>query len=130
MTRTRSADARRYLVEFGSAMAAYVIVILISSAAVEAHPAAGWRFAVAVAPVVPGLFALWAVLRHVGRLDERERRVQLQAATTAGLVTGLVTFTYGFLQLAGAPALSMVYVLPLFIVLWGAGVVAAAVRDR
>jgi len=126
----RAANARRYLVEFGSAMIAYVVVILVSGAVVDAHPTAGWRFAVVVTPVVPGLLALWAVIRHVRRLDERERRVQLEAATVAGLGTGLITFTYGFLEEAGAPAVPLVLVLPLFIALWGAGVVVAAVRDR
>jgi len=124
----RAANARRYLVEFGSAMIAYVVVILVSGAVVDAHPTAGWRFAVVVTPVVPGLLALWAVIRHVRRLDER--RVQLEAATVAGLGTGLITFTYGFLEEAGAPAVPLVLVLPLFIALWGAGVVVAAVRDR
>ena len=52
--------ARRYLVEFGSATAAYVALVWISSTVVRAHPDAGWRYAVAVAP-------LWGVGLAVAR---------------------------------------------------------------
>jgi uncharacterized membrane protein YcfT len=126
----RRRAARRYLIEFGSAMAAYVVVLLLSTAVVRSHPDAGWRFAVAVAPVVPAVGAAWAVLRHVRHLDERERLVQLQAVTLSAVVVGLATFTYGFLELAGAPALAMVWVLPALIVVWGLGVAVAGLRDR
>lgn len=122
--------ARRYLVEFGGAMAGYLVVLLVSGAVVRAHPQEGWRFAVAVTPVVPGLLALWAVLRHMRRLDERERRIQLESVTVAAVATGLLAFTYGFLELAGAPTISMIWVLPVLIGLWGAGLAVAAVRDR
>lgn len=127
---TRTSAARRYLLEFGGAMAAYVVVLLVSSAVVRTHPDAGWRFAVAVLPVVPGLLATWAVLRHMGRIDERERGIQLQSLTASAILTGLLTFAYGFLEEAGAPSISMVWVLPTLIALWGVGVGVAAVRDR
>jgi hypothetical protein len=122
--------ARRYVVEFGAAMAAYVVVVLVSGAVVRAHPEAGWRYAVAVTPLVPALAATVAVLRHVARIDELERRIQLEALAFGALLTGLVTFTYGFAQEAGAPPVSMVFVLPMLVALWGIGVGIAKWRYR
>ena len=130
MTTSTRAAGRRYLFEFGGAMAAYVLVVLLSSWAVHDHPTADWRFAVAVTPIVPALFAMWAVLRHVRRLDERERLIQLQALTASTVVVGMVTFTYGFLEAAGAPSVSLVWVLPALIAVWGVGVAVANLRDR
>lgn len=125
-----SPTARRYLLEFGAAMAGYVVVVLISGAVIRAHPDAGWRYVVAVTPLVPALAAAVAVLRHLGRIDELERRIQLEAVAFAALLTGLVTFTYGFAEGVGAPSLSMVYVLPLLVALWGVGVGVATWRYR
>ncbi len=125
-----SPTSRRYLVEFGTAMAAYVVVVLVSGVVVRAHPDAGWRYVVAVTPLVPAIAAAVAVLRHVGRIDELERRIQLEALAFGALLTGLVTFTYGFVEQAGAPSLSMVYVLPLLVALWGVGVGVAHRRYR
>lgn len=130
MTSRLSAPARRYLVEFGGAMAAYVVVVLVSGAVVRAHPEAGWRFVVAVTPLVPALAATVAVLRHLARLDELERRIQLEALALGALVTGLGTFTWGFAETAGAPALPVIWVLPMLIALWGVGVGVATWRYR
>jgi hypothetical protein len=125
-----SPRSRRYLAEFGTAMAVYVVVVLISGAVVRAHPDAGWRYVVAVTPLIPAVAAAVAVLRHMGRIDELERRIQLEALAFGALLTGLVTFTYGFAEQAGAPSLSMVFVLPLLVALWGVGVGAATWRYR
>lgn len=125
-----TAASRRYLLEFGSAMAAYVVVVLISEAVVRAHPDAGWRYAVAVAPLVPAVAAVVAVLRHLGRIDELERRVQLEALVFGALVTGLATFTWGFVELAGAPRMPVIWVLPLLVATWGLGVAVTRRRYR
>ncbi|MDL5155949.1 hypothetical protein [Actinomycetospora termitidis] len=123
-------STRRYLTEFGTAMAAYVVVVVISGAVVRAHPDAGWRYVVAVTPLVPAVLATVVVLRHVGRLDELERRIQLEALAFAALLTGLATFTWGFVELAGAPAMPLVWVLPMLVALWGVGQAVARRRYR
>jgi O-antigen/teichoic acid export membrane protein len=112
---------RSYLKEFGGAMAAYVVVLLVAITIVNANPTAPWRYVVVVLPVVPLCFALLAFLRYFRRMDELQRRIQLEALAFSFGVTTIVTITYGFLERAGAPHLPLVWVAPLMIGLWGLG---------
>lgn len=69
-----------YVREFLTAMAAYVIVLLISiNLIIASPPSAWWRIPLALAPMVPILFALLAFLRFFRRMDELQRRIQLEA---------------------------------------------------
>lgn len=119
---------KSYLIEFGSSMLAYTITLVIALEVVQANPEATWRYAVAVAPVAPICFALWAFIRALGRMDELQRRIQLHAIGFGFGASAIVTFTYGFLELVGLPSLSYIWVLPLMVVLWGIGSVAASLR--
>jgi len=116
---------RSYLREFGGAMVAYVVVLPASLNIIQAHAQAPWRFAVALAPVIPAAFALWAVIRHVRRIDELQRQIQFEALVFSFSVVALLTFSYGFLENVGVPRLSYIYVLPLMVALWGIGVAFA-----
>jgi hypothetical protein len=121
-------SARRYVVEFGGAMTAYVVVLLSAVWVLNAFPEAPWRYAVAVLPVLPVLLVLWAVQRFVAELDELQRRVQLEGLAFACVGTGVLTFTYGFLEGVGLPHLSWTWVLPGMFALWGLGVALAGRR--
>lgn len=112
---------KRYLIEFGGSMLAYSIVLIAALLLIQAYPHASWRFAVAVAPVIPICFALLAFLRALGRMDELQRRIQLNAVGFGFGATAIVTFTYGFLELVGFPPISYIWVLPLMVALWGIG---------
>jgi hypothetical protein len=48
-----------------------------------------------------------AIARHVARIDEYQRLRLLEGVALAAAVTGAVTFSYGFLETAGFPKLSM-----------------------
>ena len=128
MNTTMSKATRSYLIEFGGSMLAYTITLIIALQVIEANPQAPWRYALAVAPVIPICFALWAFIRALGRMDELQRRIQLNAIGFAFGATAIITFTYGFLELVGLPSLSYIWVLPLMIALWGIGGVAASLR--
>lgn len=127
---TMNSAARSYVKEFGGAMLAYVIVLPISIALIQAHPHAAWRVPLALAPVVPAAFALWAVIRFAARLDELQRRIQFEAVVFSSGVTALLTFSYGFLENVGLPQLSVLWVLPLMVALWGIGLALASCRYR
>jgi hypothetical protein len=122
--------ARRYLAEFGTAMTAYVIVLLGTAWVLNAFPEGSWRYPVAVLPVLPVVGVLWAVQRSVARMDELQRRVQLEGTAFACVGTGVLTFTYGFLEGVGLPHLNWTWVLPLLFALWGLGVALAGRRYR
>lgn len=111
---------KRYLVEFGTSMFTYAVVLTVAIELIQAYPHATWRALVAVAPVIPIGFALWAFLRALGRMDELQRRIQLNAIGVGFGATGIVTFTYGFLELVGFPTMMAIF--------WGIGAVISTRR--
>jgi hypothetical protein len=85
-----------------------------------------WRFVVVVLPVVPVLYGMRALIRYLGQLDELGQRIQLQGIAFAAGMVAILTFTYGFLELAGLPPVSLIWVLPLMVMLWGIGTALAS----
>jgi len=78
-----------------------------------------------LSPMIGFGLALWAIARHFARVDEYVRRFLLDSlALGAGITAGL-TFTYGFLETAGFPRLSMFTV---WIVLCGSTGVICLIR--
>lgn len=116
--------------EFGLALLAYLMVLVGSATVVQANPEADWRYVVALLPVAPAGFVIWLSVRALARLDELQRRIQVQAFGFALVATALTTFGYGFLEGAGMPHLSWTYILPLIALLWGAGTAIFAWRYR
>ena len=126
---SQRAAARTYTRELGLAMAAYVIVVLISIRVVGGldQPI---KTLVALTPLIPAALALSAYLRFLARMDELGRRVQLEALAFGFGAAGMLTFAYGFLENAGFPQLSYIWVFPTMIALWGIGGAIAAYRYR
>jgi hypothetical protein len=120
----------RTQIEFGLAMLAYLMVLVGSVVVVQANPAASWRYFVVILPVPPAAFVVWLFLRALARLDEMQKRIQMQAFGFSLGATALVTFGYGFLEGAGLPHLSWTYVLPLMAVLWALGAAIFTWRYR
>ncbi len=114
---------KRYFKEFGISMGLY-IVLLIASISVLTHfelPKVA-QFVIALIPVIPTVFVLIAVMRALRDSDELQQKIQLQAVTFSAIVTGLITFSYGFLENIGFPHFPTLLVFPLLIALWGIGV--------
>lgn len=121
--------ARDYVVQFSAAMAAYVVVLIVSIITLQhVTLALPWRVLIAVAPVIPTLFALVAFLRFLGRMDELQRRIQLEALGLGFGAVGILTFAYGFLENVGLPRLSYIWIFPALIAFWGIGTGIAARR--
>jgi hypothetical protein len=111
---------RTYLREFLIAMAAYVAAVLVTvKLTPDVDPVL--RVPFVLIPLIPSAFALRAYLRFLGRMDELGRRIQLEALAIGFGAAGMLTFAYGFLENAGFPQLSYIWVFPLMIVLWGIG---------
>lgn len=122
---------KRHLVEFSLAMAGYAIVLALSLQLL-AHGITPpvLRIAVSLAPMIPLLLLCAAILRGLRRLDEMQRKVQLEAFALAFAGTALLTFSYGFLENAGFPRLSMFTVWPLMAAFWILGVFIGRLRYR
>lgn len=118
---------RQYFKEFGLSMLAYVVMLPVSLAIIQSHPDVWWRYPVALAPVIPLIFALLAFLRFFRNMDELQQRIQLEALAVAVGVTVIVTVSYGFLENVGFPHISMIWVTPLLVATWG---ISAAIASR
>src|SRR5579859_3922803 len=94
---------RAYVIQFGSSMLAYSVVLLVSVALLNNNPHAPWRVPVALAPVVPACFAPLHFVHAAQIADERQQRIQLDAIGLSFGATGILTFAYGFLENAGFP---------------------------
>jgi hypothetical protein len=115
---------------FGFSILAYLMVLVGSVTVVQANSQMNWKYYVAILPVIPAGLVIWLTVRALGRMDEVQKRTQMQALGFSMAATGLVTFGYGFLEGAGLPHVSSTFVLPLMTVLWGTGLLALSLRVR
>ena len=123
------AAAKQYIRGFLAAMTAYVVVLIISVTLINISPSsAWWRIPLALLPVIPAIFAMLAYVRFASRMDELQRRIQFEGIAFGFGGAGLLTFSYGFLEAVGFPHISLIWVFPLMIVLWGLGVAMASRR--
>lgn len=115
-------------IQFGLAILAYLMVLIGSVSVVKSNPEAPWKYVVVVLPVIPAALVIWLTVRALGRLDEVQKRTQMQALGFSMVATGLATFGYGFLEGVGLPHLNATFVLPLMAALWGVGYLIITVR--
>lgn len=98
---------RAYLRELMGALLLYTLLLVAAirwGRPMDEGPA---RTLVLLSPMIGFGLALWAIARHFARVDEYIRRFLLESlAIGAGITAGL-SFTYGFLETAGFPRLSM-----------------------
>ena len=120
---------KQYLIELSSTLAVYV-VMLVGSIELLTHTdvARPWRDVVALSPMIPAAAMAWIILRELRRMDELQRRIQLEALGFSFAGTAILTFSYGFLESLGYPRLSMFTVWPILAVLWVVGLVLARRR--
>lgn len=122
---------RRYAIHFGASMLAYsVIVLLALGLARSLTPENPLRYAIALGPVVPLIFAFLSYVQFVRRLDEMEQRIQLEAVAISLGCTMLLTLTLGFLESVGFPHIDMIWVPVFIIVMWRLGMQIATRRYR
>jgi hypothetical protein len=113
-------DARRkYQLEMGASMAAYVVVLLGSLTLAKTIEHGALRTALLLSPVIPIGLAIWAIARQFRRMDEFVRLRSLEGLAIAAAVTAGLSLTYGFLEGAGYPRLSMFWVWPVMGFVWG-----------
>lgn len=122
---------KRYVLELVGALALYG-VLLFGANALEAavRPAGAMLVTISLLPMVGALAAAWAIMRALWRMDELQRRIQLDAIAMAFLGTALVTFGWGFAEGAGLPQLRAFAVWPVMASLWVVGLLIAQRRYR
>ena len=109
----------QYKREFGISMCVYFATVLASIGYLKAYPDTRFATLITVLPVVPAIMAAVAIIRELNRLDELQLRIQLNSLAVSFLLTAIATFTYGFLENIGYPPISMLWVLPFMLMVWG-----------
>ncbi|WP_152362568.1 hypothetical protein [Microlunatus speluncae] len=116
-------SSRRYALELIAVLAGYLVLLALSVVLVRAAGDSPWRWLAVLLPVPAVVAVAWAVLRQIRRSDELQGRISVEALAIGFAIGSLITFSYGFLQLAGAPQLSWFFVWPVYAVGWLIGVV-------
>lgn len=99
--------AKAYYKELGGSIVLYSLLLAAAirfGRPMEEGPA---RTLVLLSPMLGFGLALWAIARHFSRVDEYMRMFLLESVALAAAITAGLTFTYGFLETAGFPRLSM-----------------------
>lgn len=120
----------RYGLEFSAAFMCYAVVLVASVKLLGVYGNTGWRYALALSPMLPATAALYTFIRFFRRVDELEQRMYLESFAFAFGASGLATFAYGFLEGAGFPHLNWTFVWPVMSAFWGIGNILAKRRYR
>lgn len=104
---TERKAGRKYMRELFGSIAIYMVLLIPSVIYGPTMDTGVFKTAVLVCPMIGFFLMIWAVARQVGRMDEYQRGAMLETFSIAAAVTAGVTFTYGFLENAGYPRLSM-----------------------
>ena len=110
---------RKYFWELGLSMALYAVVLAVSLRVTEKMEDGLARTLIALAPAIPIVITVWVIARQFRRMDEFVRLRSLESIAIAAGVTAGLTFTYGFLENAGYPRLSMFWVWGIMGFTWG-----------
>jgi hypothetical protein len=116
---------KAYLKELGAALLVYALLLVAAIRYGRPMDAGLARTLVLLSPMLGFGLALWAIARHLARVDEYIRMFLLESLALAAAITAGLSFTYGFLETAGYPRLSMFSV---WCVLCGAMVLVCGLR--
>jgi hypothetical protein len=122
--------ARSYHTEMGLSFAVYAALLVGSIVYARPLPDSPLRTALLLAPMLGTGLVIWAIARHVARVDEYVRRWMLENFALVAAITAALTFTYGFLETAGFPRLSMFSVWMAMFGAWAAVCIGRAVLKR
>ncbi|MDQ2823774.1 MAG: hypothetical protein M3Y65_25930 [Pseudomonadota bacterium] len=97
----------RYQREFIGSLLVYA-VLLVASIRYGRPMAEGMlRTVVLLSPMAGFVGMIWAIARNLSRIDEYQRKFLLETFALAAGLTSALTFSYGFLETAGYPKISM-----------------------
>jgi hypothetical protein len=124
-----SPTMKRFSIQLLASLASYAVLLLGSNVTLgRLALAAPWAYVIALTPMIPCIAACGVVLRQLRLMDDKARRIQLEALGFAFAGTALLTFGYGFLERPGYPRLSMFCIWPLMAVLWCLGLLLSSRR--
>jgi hypothetical protein len=111
---------KKYQVELAASMTLYVVVLMGSIYLGKSMEPGALRTLLLITPAIPVFLSVWVIARHFRRMDEFIRLRSLESLSIAVAVTAGLSVTYGFLESAGFPRLSMFWVWGVMGIVWGA----------
>jgi len=120
----------RYLAEMSGGFCLYALVLTISLEVGPHMPKGILRTLVLVSPTLAFLLVVWAVVRQFRRMDEYLRLILLESIAIAFGVTAGWVVTYGFMENAGYPRLSMFSVWMVMMSAWAVIAIVRCVAGR
>ncbi len=115
---------KQYLREFIYSMIAYILTLIPSIMLINFfadYPLNAAMIIAALTPVIPVVFMIYFFVKYLSRIDELQQRIQLLAIGFAAGTTSMLAFSYGFLETVGFPHISLMWVFPVMVMLWGIG---------
>lgn len=110
---------RKYFWEMTLSMLLYVAVLTGSLFVAKRMDPSVLRTLIVISPTIPIFITVWVIARQFGRMDEFVRLRSLESIAIAAAVTAGLALTYGFLESAGFPRLSMFWVWGVMGLVWG-----------
>jgi peptidoglycan/LPS O-acetylase OafA/YrhL len=98
---------RAYLRELVGSLAVYFVLVALAVAYGKSMTEGALRTVLLVSPMVGFGLMILAIARQLARKDEYQRMRLLENIAIGAAITAGATFTYGFLETAGFPRLSM-----------------------
>jgi len=118
---TASRASRRYKIRFGISIGAYMVLLFLAIFLAQAAGSSPWRYPAMALPV-PALFAIvWAVLGYLREVDEFQSKATVEALAFAFAGGSVTTFTYGLMQVVGAPSVNWMFVWVVYATWWIVG---------
>jgi len=113
----------RYQTEVVVAMVIYMALMAAVVPILKDQPPLPERLFLAILPVLPVTWVIWAVIKYLIRADELQRRVHIEALAIAAGITAFLSLSYGFLEdMAGFPHIPLWWVFMVIDLVWaGAG---------
>ena len=99
--------AKIYMRELIASIALYTVILMAAIHFGRPMEPGVLRTVVLLTPMIGFAAALWAIVRQIQRADEYIRMRLLENVALGAAITAGLTFTYGFLETAGYPKLSM-----------------------
>jgi hypothetical protein len=118
----------RYAVSVVVALGLYALALVLSIHWLHQDPGEPWKYFIAVLPVVPALWIPVAAIRYVRGMDELQKQIQLEALAFGFVSAAMLMLAYGFLQNAGLPEVSWIWVFPVMCICLMAGQLVARRR--
>tara|TARA_B110000305_G_C19006161_1_gene432783 strand:+ start:157 stop:627 length:471 start_codon:yes stop_codon:yes gene_type:complete len=123
MTDKTKKEEIKFTKQFMSAMALFLVILAVRTFALEWYEYGTITKAlIAISPVIPMFYALWAYVKHYRSMDEYMQRITGESFLWAIGVISFSSFAYGLLQYEmDVPAISLAWFMPA--VIMGSGLV-------